>query len=1407
MAVMSADQITIIDVTDAYSVMLSMDAVSLTGGEDSLGTAQTVTIYVSALMGAMKVTPRIGTIECPANVEATVGSAIDSVVPITVLFNAAVKRSGKLSIPVTVNNEVTITKEFAYSISFKGEGGTPGKDGKDGKDGVSPVVTKTGDTVTITDADGHTVTVKDGADGHSIKGDDGEDAYVHIAWANSADGSTDFSTTDSTNKLYMGTYTDHTLADSTKPSDYAWVKIKGDPGVSITGVTNYYLATNASSGVTRSTSGWTTGIQAITEAKQYLWNYEVTTGTGGTTISTTDPVIIGRYGKDGGSGSAGRGIAEITEYYCASASATAPADSEFSTSVQTTTAAKKYLWNYEKITYTSGNPETTAKRIIGTYGDKGEQGVSVTNVTSTNSTADGGTSVVTVTLSDGTTKTFNVKNGNKGNPGANGASSQWYYGNKCTHTSGTAKPATGISSAIVGDMYLNTDTYSVYRCTTAGASGTAVWTYAGNLVEGVIDGVEIGGRNLARGTASMMKGGGAWNTGTWRDSGASSTYNYPVSDSPVAGVDHGVLVTAKTAKAQYGIAQDHCPILSKHLTFSVWAKGTTGGTIKLQSVWWNGISTSTHNGVAATATGSWQRIEVTTDLTTSTVPGGECSIAYMYWVGQNVNDECIFIAPKLEYGDKATDWTPAPEDIASDINKVQENLDNLEVGGRNLLAFSELRYPFPLNDNGLTYTQEDDGWIRVKGTATNTAASITPLWMNDSTTTKFGPGTYTLTLEDPDGVFKSGKLNIQVFWNGTTGAKYYIGPGKKTFTNTVTSYIYRIYVYYNPGAKDTVCDGRFRLKLERGDKSTDWSPAPEDVAGNQNLLRPVPIYHNKANYQAYTLDLTENLKAGQTYTLQLWDVNVSHTGKTASELGIAVYWGGGSIRLLQWLGTSYFTNGHADHLTATFTVTESQASGSGASNAWLNVYNSVPSASGTMSLTIGRWKIEKGSIPTKWSISEEDAQKNIETAISANTTATTANNKATYHYGTCATAIGTAAKVVALSGFALYTGAQITVKFTNGNSAAAPTLNVNSTGAKAVIVNGATSALTGKMDFPAGTTCSFTYDGSHWQLTGTDNIENVMEWTDSGGLKVKAKSGSKSMVNVTASAVDIYDKNGKLGNRVNDSGMTVYKGGSKRAEFFDAVNLYASDGSTKIASFAGDGVSLHSTSLQDVGRFYVTSDTTEDGKTRTFGTLSLGSSENPVIKGYNYTGDAEDISALIMDVNGTEWDSKFTASLDFTGMEFQQDNVGKWSAGLQSGGFYVGGPNGGLMDVDSSGNGAFAGGLSVNGTISCDYDQITLANTSMKRGSILLYKIGRFVVYTATGDFVNLPAGGVTNWIPASKIPTRFKPITTFMSLGINNQKVTMYITVDNGIGFYNYGAAITQAMNGAFSGIYVSNI
>ena len=61
-------------------------------------------------------------------------------------------------------------------------------------------------------------------------GTDGKTYYLHIAYANSADGKTDFSTTDSAGKSYIGQYTDTTAADSTDPAKYSWTKIKGDTG-------------------------------------------------------------------------------------------------------------------------------------------------------------------------------------------------------------------------------------------------------------------------------------------------------------------------------------------------------------------------------------------------------------------------------------------------------------------------------------------------------------------------------------------------------------------------------------------------------------------------------------------------------------------------------------------------------------------------------------------------------------------------------------------------------------------------------------------------------------------------------------------------------------------------------------------------------------------------------------------------------------------------------------------------------------------------------------------------------------------------------------------------------------------------------------------------------------------------
>lgn len=71
---------------------------------------------------------------------------------------------------------------------------------------------------------------KDGANG--IPGKDGEDGktqYTHLAYANSADGKTDFSVSDG-NREYIGMYVDFVEADSTDPTKYTWSLIKGADG-------------------------------------------------------------------------------------------------------------------------------------------------------------------------------------------------------------------------------------------------------------------------------------------------------------------------------------------------------------------------------------------------------------------------------------------------------------------------------------------------------------------------------------------------------------------------------------------------------------------------------------------------------------------------------------------------------------------------------------------------------------------------------------------------------------------------------------------------------------------------------------------------------------------------------------------------------------------------------------------------------------------------------------------------------------------------------------------------------------------------------------------------------------------------------------------------------------------------
>lgn len=185
------------------------------------------------------------------------------------------------------------------------------------------------------------------------------------SWQSTNDANFTMPVTTSTNKYLWNYETINFTTGNPYNSEKRVIGTHGEDGVSIGSVVNYYLASASSSGVTTSTSGWTPTVQATSSSKPYLWNYEIVKDVDGNTLSTTSPVIIANSSKS---------IKSITEYYCTSNSATAPADSSFSTTFVTTSPSSIYLWNYELITFYDNTTSATSKRIISTHGANGVDG-------------------------------------------------------------------------------------------------------------------------------------------------------------------------------------------------------------------------------------------------------------------------------------------------------------------------------------------------------------------------------------------------------------------------------------------------------------------------------------------------------------------------------------------------------------------------------------------------------------------------------------------------------------------------------------------------------------------------------------------------------------------------------------------------------------------------------------------------------------------------------------------------------------------------------------------------------------------------------------------------------------------------------------------------------------------------
>ena len=239
-------------------------------------------------------------------------------------------------------------------------------------------------------------------------GADGKTSYAHFAYANSADGRTDFSTSNGVDKSYIGQYVDFTEADSTDPTRYTWSLIKGPQGVQgpkgdrgEDGVQRYaYFAYGTSSSganfsKTPTSSSTYIGLCVTTSATQptdpskYTWSL-----TKGNTGATGPQGPQGPQGVAGAKGDVGE---DGKTYYTYFAYATSSSGANFSktptsnstymgvcitTDSTQPTQASRYTWSLTKghagATGAQGPQGPTG--ATGPTGPQGAQGISVSAI-------------------------------------------------------------------------------------------------------------------------------------------------------------------------------------------------------------------------------------------------------------------------------------------------------------------------------------------------------------------------------------------------------------------------------------------------------------------------------------------------------------------------------------------------------------------------------------------------------------------------------------------------------------------------------------------------------------------------------------------------------------------------------------------------------------------------------------------------------------------------------------------------------------------------------------------------------------------------------------------------------------------------------------------------------------------
>lgn len=462
----------------------------------------------------------------------------------------------------------------------------------------------------------------------------------------------------------------------------------GATGNGIKSIIEHY---QVSSSNTSPPTSWLTTVPVMNTTNRYLWNYETVTYTNGTTTDSAKRVIgvYGDTGQSGQNGATGNGIKSITNYYLATASnsGVTTASSGWTTTVQTVSSSKKYLWNYEIITYTNGSTTKTTPCVIGTYGDKGDpgsqgKGVLKTEVyyylsTSNTTQAGGSWTISPPAWIDGkyywqkikTTFTDNTTNESKPVCITGGKGS----------TGGAGSPGQGVSS-ITTEFYLSTSKTSQ----TGGSwtismptwsQGKYLWTrskiiyinpsktvYTAPVCDSsweAVNGIEIGGRNLARGTSGDWSE--WWSPEFNKVNSCVSICNIFMPDILAIGDLYSTSLEVEFSGVKASTAIPEGEMFRISANCSVNDEWTIGAPIPWDIL---NYQSPPRDGVT--------KCMGISSITEKNITCRKINFGFRcdYWSAGKMRWRRI----KYEKGNKVTDWTPAPEDVDNALGELENAL-------------------------------------------------------------------------------------------------------------------------------------------------------------------------------------------------------------------------------------------------------------------------------------------------------------------------------------------------------------------------------------------------------------------------------------------------------------------------------------------------------------------------------------------------------------------------------------------------------------------------------------------------------------------------------------------------------------------------------------------------------------